>query len=79
MIYSFACPVPCNYEIRVEAKNGEDAVTRFIRAGAIRCRNVRKGCFCESAKYNFPPLQEEQLKNIVRLCMKEECGLPMAG
>jgi len=35
MTYSFACPVPCNYEIKVDAKNGDDAINKIIMAGAI--------------------------------------------
>ena len=42
MTYSFACPVPCDHEIKVHAKNNDDAVNAIIRAGAIRCRNMRK-------------------------------------
>ena len=73
MIYSFVCPVPCNYKIRVDAKNDDDAIKKIIMAGAIRCRNVRNQCHCEKANHNMPPMKEEQLRNIVRLCMKEEC------
>jgi hypothetical protein len=44
MTYSFACPVPCDYEIKVYTKNNDDAVNAIIRAGAIRCRNIEKNC-----------------------------------
>ena len=73
MIYTFACPVPCNYEIKVEAKNSDDAIKRIIRAGAIRCRNINNWRPCKRANHNMPPIKEEQLRNIVRLCMIEEC------
>jgi hypothetical protein len=75
MTYSFACPVPCNYEIKVDAKNGDDAINKIIMAGAIRCRNIKNRCHCEKANHNMPPIKEEQLRNIVQLCMKEECDI----
>ena len=75
MTYSFACPVPCNYKIRVDAKNGDDAIKKIIMAGAIRCRNINNRFRCEKANHNMPPIKEDQLRNIVRLCMKEECDI----
>ena len=75
MTYSFACPAPCNYEIRVDAKNGDDAIKKIIMAGAIRCRNINNRCHCEKTNHNMPPIKEDQLKNIVQLCMKEECEI----
>ena len=72
MTYSFACPVPCDHEIKVHAKDNDDAVNAIIRAGAIRCRNVEKNCHCEKARVQLPPVTVEQLRRIVRLCMKEE-------
>ncbi|MGZ3592888.1 MAG: hypothetical protein ACXWL9_03805 [Syntrophales bacterium] len=72
MTYSFACPVPCDYEIKVHAKNNDEAVNAIIRAGAIRCRNIEKNCHCEKARVSLPPVTAEQLRRIVLLCMKEE-------
>jgi hypothetical protein len=77
MTYSFACPLPCDHEIRVYAKNNDDAVNAIIRAGAIRCRNIEKDCLCEKARIQLPPVPAEQLKRIVRLCMKEEYEAPV--
>jgi hypothetical protein len=73
MTYSFSCPVPCTYEIKVDATNGDDAINKIIIAGAMSCRNINNRCHCEKASHNMPPIKEEQLKNIVRLCMREEC------
>jgi len=73
MTYSFACPVPCNYEIRVDANNDDDAIKKIIMAGAIRCRNINNTCRCEKANHKMPPIKEDLLKNIIRLCMKAEC------
>lgn len=72
MTYSFACPVPYDHEITVHAKNNDDAVNAIIRAGAIRCRNIEQDCSCEKSRIQLPPVPAEQLRTIVRLCMKEE-------
>jgi Cdc6-like AAA superfamily ATPase len=72
MTYSFACPLPCDYEITVHANNNDDAVHTIIMAGAMRCRNIEKNCRCEKARVHLPPVTAEQLRSIVRLCMKEE-------
>jgi hypothetical protein len=72
LTYSFVCPVPCSREIRVEAKDNLDATDKIIMAGAISCRNGKNQCICEKAKFRMPPIPEEQLKNIVSLCIREE-------
>ncbi len=72
MTYSFACPLPCDHEIKVHAKNNDDAVNAIIGAGAMRCRNSEKECHCDKARLCMPPMPREQLRSIVRLCMKEE-------
>jgi hypothetical protein len=72
MTYSFVCPLPCNREIRVAANNNLDAIDKIIMAGAISCRNSKNKCICEKAHFDMPPIPEEQLKNIVGLCMREE-------
>jgi hypothetical protein len=72
MTYSFACPVPCNREIRVQAKDNLDAVDKIILAGAISCRNGKNRSICEEARFVMPPMPEEQLRNIVGLCIREE-------
>jgi hypothetical protein len=73
MIYSFICPTPCNLEIMVEAKNNLDAIDKIIMAGAISCRNSDNQRICEKAHMDMPPIPVEQLKNIVMLCMRQEC------
>lgn len=75
MTYSFACPVPCDYEIKVYAENNDDAVNAIIRAGAIRCRNIEQNCHCEKSRVHLPPVTAEQLRSIVQLCMQEECDV----
>jgi hypothetical protein len=72
MVYSFACPFPCDNEILVAARNDEEAVTRIIMDGAIRCRNGAKHCYCKKANRSLEPMSETQLRDIVRLCMRAE-------
>ena len=81
MTYSFVCPIPCTYEVKVRASSKDDAVGAILKAGAIRCRNIEKQCRCEEARIEMPPFTNEQLRCIVSLCMKEEFDVthPAAG
>lgn len=72
MTYSFVCPIPCNHEIRVYAENEDDAAMELIRAGALRCRNASYRCRCEKIKHDMSPIPGENLKRIVRTCIREE-------
>jgi hypothetical protein len=72
MTYEFVCPVPCDYKIKVHAKNNNYAVHAIIMAGAMRCRNMERECHCEKARLSMPPIPQEQLRIIVQLCMQEE-------
>ncbi len=69
MNYSFKCPYPCNYEIKIDAVNDDDAINKMIMAGAIRCRNSDNRCYCENAHHEMPPINDNQLRRIVSLCM----------
>ena len=72
MIYSFVCPIPCDHETKVHAKNEDDATIKLVMAGALRCRNAKYLCRCEKAQRNMYRMSEENLKKIVRTCMQEE-------
>lgn len=72
MKYSFACPAPCNREIKVDANDHSDAVEKMIMAGAISCRNIDNQCSCQYARLNLPPIPGDQLRRIVSLCIREE-------
>jgi len=61
MKYSFKCPGTCNYEVKVEAKNDDEAIRKIIKEG----EDHRK-----QAHPDMPPMTEEQLKTIVRSGMK---------
>lgn len=71
--YSFACPAPCNREIKIVANDDLDAVEKMITAGAMSCRNIDNRCSCKQAHLDMYPIPEEQLRQIVSLCMREEC------
>jgi|MudIll2142460700_1097286.scaffolds.fasta_scaffold69866_2 hypothetical protein len=74
MIYSFVCPIPCNHETKVFAEDEDDATMKLVMAGALRCRNAKYLCHCEKAQRNMYRISEENLKKIVRTCMREEPG-----
>jgi hypothetical protein len=70
MVYKFACPIPCNRVIEVFANTDEDAVKKFIAAGAISCRNSANPSCCEKDDHYMPSLPENRLTEIVRLTME---------
>jgi predicted small metal-binding protein len=61
MKYSFKCPDPCNYEVKVDAQNDDEAVNRIIKAGEVHRKQAHP---------DMPPMTMDQLKNIVRSGMK---------
>jgi hypothetical protein len=79
MTYSFACPIPCNRQIKVDANDNVDAVEKIIMAGAISCRNINNQCNCKQAHFVMSPIPEEQLRHIVSLCIREECNAPLGS
>lgn len=79
MIYSFACPAPCNREIKVDAHDTLDAVEKIILAGGISCRNSDSQCSCSHAQVDMSPIPQEQLRHIVSLCLREECDASLRG
>ena len=56
--------------------NNEDAVMKFLTAGALSCRNDEYQCQCVKYQTNTSPLPspiaEEKLKHIVSICIREE-------
>ena len=72
MNYLFTCPVPCNREIKVDARDNVEAVEKIILAGAISCRNINNRRYCEQAHFYLSPIPKEQLRYIVTLSMREE-------
>ena len=62
MKYSFKCPGSCNYEVKVDAQNDDEAIGKIIKAGEVHRKEAHP---------DMPPMTEEQLKNIVRSGMKK--------
>jgi len=59
---SFTCPVPCNHEVKVEARNDDEAMNKPMAAG--------KGHAGES-HLNMPPMSEQQMKDMLKAGMKK--------
>ena len=62
MKYSFKCPAPCNYEVKVDAGNDDEAVGKIIKAGEVHRKQAHP---------NMPPMTDEQLRTMVRSGMKK--------
>jgi hypothetical protein len=62
MSYSFTCPSPCNYEVKVEAKDDDQAVEKILMAGEIHRKQVHP---------ELPPLSEGQMASFVRSGMRK--------
>jgi hypothetical protein len=70
MIYRFACPVPCNREISINADTDADAIQKIISAGALSCRNIANRSYCEKYDKAMFSLPANRLMEIVRENMK---------
>lgn len=62
MKYSFTCPAPCNYEVKVDAKNDDEAVEKIVEAGTVHAKQ---------AHADMPPMTKEQMVKMVRTGMKK--------
>lgn len=76
--YTFSCPAPCRRVIRVHAVSDEEAVGKFINAGALKCRRAGAREPCEIDHPPMPPLSDRQLNRLVRLIMMAE-DLPVVA
>jgi len=61
MKYSFKCPPPCNYEIKVDANSDTEAVEKIMRAGVVHKKEAHPDM----------KISEEQMKSMVRSGMKK--------
>ena len=61
MKYSFTCPAPCNYEMKVDAKSDDEAVDKIFAEGG---KHVKKD------HPDMPPLNEGEAKAMIRTGMK---------
>ena len=51
MKYSFKCPAPCDYEIKVDAQNDDEAINKFMAAGNVHVKDAHS---------NMPPSQSKK-------------------
>jgi predicted small metal-binding protein len=61
MKYSCQCPPPCNYEIKVEANNDDEAVEKIMQAGAVHIKEA----------HSDVKMSEAQMRSMVRSNMKK--------
>jgi len=54
MKYSFTFPAPCNYEVKVDAGNDDEAVGKIIMAGEVHRKQVHP---------DMPPMTEDQVRS----------------
>ena len=62
MKYSFSCPAPCNYEIKVDAKDDDEAINKIMAEGMKHAKKDHP---------DMPPMTEGQMKTKIRTCMKK--------
>ncbi|MCX5832992.1 MAG: hypothetical protein NTV99_00460 [Deltaproteobacteria bacterium] len=62
MKYSFKCPAPCNYEIKVDAQNDDEAMSKMMAAGKVHVKEAHP---------DKPPMSEQQFKDILKKGMKK--------
>jgi predicted small metal-binding protein len=62
MKYSFKCPAPCNYEIKVDAQNDDEATNKLMAAGKVHAKEKHP---------NMPPMSEQQMKDMFKAGMKK--------
>jgi predicted small metal-binding protein len=61
MKYSCQCPPPCNYEIKVEANNDDEAVEKIMQAGAAHIKEA----------HSDVKMSEAQMRSMVRSNLKK--------
>jgi predicted small metal-binding protein len=62
MKYSFKCPAPCNYEIKVDAQNDNEAMSKLMASGKVHAKEKHP---------DMPPMPEQQLKDMLKAGMKK--------
>lgn len=62
MEYSFTCPAPCNYEIKVDAQNDGEAINKIMAAGKVHAKKAHP---------DMPPMSEQQMKDMLKAGMKK--------
>jgi predicted small metal-binding protein len=62
MKYSFKCPGPCHYEIKVDAQNDDEAINKIMAVGKVHMKDAHS---------NMPPMSEQQMKDMLMAGMKK--------
>jgi len=62
MKYSFKCPAPCNHEIKVDAQNDDEAMSKLMAAGKVHVKE---------AHADMPPMPEKEMKDMLKKGMKK--------
>jgi len=62
MKYSFKCPAPCNYEIKVDAQNDDEAMNKTMAAGKVHAKEKHP---------DKPAMSEQQMKDMFKAGMKK--------
>lgn len=70
MTYLFVCPYPCDREIIINADNDQEALDKIMVAGALSCRKPSGLDVCRET-HSLCLLTEAQIKDVVRLCLRE--------
>jgi hypothetical protein len=62
MKYSFTCPAPCKYEIKVDAKDDGEAVDKIMVEGMKHAKKDHP---------DMPAMSEGEMKSFIRTGMKK--------
>jgi predicted small metal-binding protein len=62
MKYSFQCPAPCNYEIKVDAQTDDEAMNKIMAAGQVHAKEAHP---------DMPSMSEQQMKDMLKAGMKK--------
>ncbi len=62
MKYSLTCPVPCNHNMKVDAKDDNDAIEKFLKEGKKHAKQAHP---------DMPDMGEGEAKEFIRTRMKK--------
>ena len=60
MKYSIKCPAPCNHEIRVEAQNDDEGISKLMAAGKIHAKEAHP---------EMSSMSEQEMKDMIKTGM----------
>jgi predicted small metal-binding protein len=62
MKYSFTCPAPCKYEIKVDAKDEHEAIDKIMAEGIKHAKKDHP---------DMPAMSEGEMKSMIQTGMKK--------